>query len=466
MNITLQNNLTEFDGVTYRQEKGTAIGPKDSCDYADTSMNYIDDRVNSTVVNIGPPKKPLLYKRYRDDIWIIWVHGRQSLEDFTLWLNSLNSNLKFTMCAPSNTSIEYLDTYIYLVGHTLHTKVHSKPCDSHSYLIPSSCHATHIIENIPKGIAHRLYRIHSEQHNYESSVKEYTGYLEARGYHKDNIAAAFNEIANHDRMELVRGKGELAHESKSSRCFPLVCDFNPALPNVTKVLNKHKYILELDDNLKGIIPSSSIFASFRKCQTIQDMLVNSKLKPSQISNNNKNCSNILKGCVPCKNKKCIIHELYLKKTDTFKSYMNNREFKITSQIDCNTQGVIYMINDTMCKVSYVGHTTDSIKGRFQNHKSHIKKRKRLCELSSHFIDSASVTNDHGLDKSTFKKYDETLSKVLEIYLIEHVKFTDTDSEEEKVRKCRIREVYWQNQLGTMQIYGGLNKRDERPKRKK
>ena len=45
LEITLDNNLTEFEGQTYRQIKGTAIGPKNACAYADVAMSKLDEDV-------------------------------------------------------------------------------------------------------------------------------------------------------------------------------------------------------------------------------------------------------------------------------------------------------------------------------------------------------------------------------------------------------------------------------------
>ena len=81
------------------------------------------------------------------------------------------------MSSPSLEGTEFLDTFIYNKGYKLNTKVYSKPCDTHSFLVPTSCHATHIVENIPKGVAHRLFRICSEQENDEIAKSEFTEFL-------------------------------------------------------------------------------------------------------------------------------------------------------------------------------------------------------------------------------------------------------------------------------------------------
>ena len=46
IDITLSHNLTEFEGKMYKQIKGTAMGPKNACVYADVAMDFIDVLVN------------------------------------------------------------------------------------------------------------------------------------------------------------------------------------------------------------------------------------------------------------------------------------------------------------------------------------------------------------------------------------------------------------------------------------
>lgn len=40
--------------------------------------------------------KPLVYRHYVDDIFLIWQHGQQALEEFMTELNDICSSIKFT----------------------------------------------------------------------------------------------------------------------------------------------------------------------------------------------------------------------------------------------------------------------------------------------------------------------------------------------------------------------------------
>ena len=105
---------------------------------------------------------------------------------------------------------------------------------------------------------------------------------------------------------------------------------------------------------------------------------------------------------PCVNG-CYLCKFYLVKSQTVTSFHTNEIFNINAKIDCNTNNVIYLINDNICRISYTGCTVDTLKTRFSNHKSHIKHNKFTCELSKHFSNNPVL---HDLDKTSFKAYDE------------------------------------------------------------
>ena len=70
------------------------------------------------------------------------------------------------------------------------------------------------------------------------------------------------------------------------------------------------------------------------------------------------------------------------------------------------------------------------------------------------------TPEHTWDSSSITKYNETLSQVLKVKIIDKIDFQPKDSKIIKMRKVKEREGYWQTQLRTMVRYGGLNVLDE------
>ena len=137
----------------------------------------------------------------------------------------------------------------------------------------------------------------------------------------------------------------------------------------------------------------------------------------------------------------------------------NSILNINHNVNCKSKNIVYVINDLICKVSSVGCTSENIKIRFRNHKSHIKHERRTCEISSHFIDNRAL---HILDRSSTKAYTDCLKHQIEIIIIEQVDVSKvSDDPKSRLDECKKREWYWQNQLKTLKQYGGLNVREER-----
>ena len=180
LSITLEENIAQFGPIVVKQHKGTAMGPHHSCSYADIAVDYsIDQNVmssrNQFVEYIG------MWARFRDDIYCPWLGPKEDLLEFDMWLNQLDPHLKFTL-EYSSESTAFLDLTVSTVGKCIETKMHSKSSDSHAYLLPTSCHPSHICRNIPKGVMKRIKRNCTSEVECESAFEEYKQYLCSREY--------------------------------------------------------------------------------------------------------------------------------------------------------------------------------------------------------------------------------------------------------------------------------------------
>ena len=479
LKITLDNNLATFNGICYKQTSGTAMGPKNACDYADVAMNYIDQAVhNNNPETIPNPHIPKDWSRFRDDVYIPWTKTVEELMEFMDWLNNIHTSLKFTVCH-SVEGIEFLDLFVYCdENNNLCTKLYSKSSDTHCYLVPSSCHKTHIIENIPFNTARRVFQNNSHLVNYEKDKIVYSKHLTNRGYNEKFVKEAFEKAEKLDRRSLYAVKTD---NKNSKLCLPLVIDTNPALPDMSKIINKFKYIIELDPKLAKIIPPSSLFVSHRASKNLKSILISSKLPKGPAPPRNTPATSILEirnESNPGPSSPAIVHNMqsvpnpehgihscnkcylcinFLQLVDSFTSFHTDQVFKHKSKLTCNSECIIYLTDCITHKISYTGYTTTNMKTRFSNNKSHFKKDNASCELIKHLL-----TCEHeGIDFTNRHTYDKSLSKHIKVTLIEQVRVEPGDSKEQKEAKCEAREGYWQTQLKTLQTYGGLNKRDNR-----
>lgn len=101
----LHNNVFEFNGKLYTQCSSTAMGSKFALNYASIRMDKFerDHLPNASI-------KPLLWRRYIDDVFAIFIAIREEIDHFNTWINSVDPFIKFTF-ETSNDGIPFLDTY-------------------------------------------------------------------------------------------------------------------------------------------------------------------------------------------------------------------------------------------------------------------------------------------------------------------------------------------------------------------
>ena len=90
--ICLRVNNWQFSGQDFVQKHSTAKGPKNACSYADLAMGVIDEKAK-----FGGSLKPMLWWRYRVNIFDIRTHGLPKLLEFTGCINGLYPTIKFEL---------------------------------------------------------------------------------------------------------------------------------------------------------------------------------------------------------------------------------------------------------------------------------------------------------------------------------------------------------------------------------
>ena len=422
------------------------MGPHNACSYADIAMHPID-----TIINNNAEFNIALWCRFKDDIFCPWVMGLDKLHEFTSWINTLHPKIKFTMAysLASADGIEYLDTKVYVKDSQLQATVYTKPSDTHAYLNPNSCHPKHVCMNIPNGVSQRIRRICSEESEYLKHKELHIQHFVDRGYNPVFVRSKFDYYDNSDRLDLI-GDPEISFNSFGctvvGRRFPLVLDFHPSFSGASIAINKHKHLLDLDPNLTKVIRKEKLFVTFRKARTLGDGLVRSRYPRAIESDSHK-------GNVNCK--RCNLCKFFLAEdTISIQSMSTLDTFNINQTITCKDEHVVYVISDMVCNRQNVGSTDSTMKIRFSNHKSHIKKKVKTCRVAIHF-------NEGQCHKFNLDNYDATLALELRVTLVDKVTPEPWDTPEAITKKLTAKESYWQHQLHTFAADGGLNIRNER-----
>ena len=109
-----------FNGKHYLEIDGTAMVPKKSCCYSDINVSNFDKKVFCL-----DDIKLLCWGRCSDNIFSLWNQSVENLMEFTNYLSSICSTIKFTVRF-DHQKLEFLDVLVYKDKGTLHTTVFSR----------------------------------------------------------------------------------------------------------------------------------------------------------------------------------------------------------------------------------------------------------------------------------------------------------------------------------------------------
>ena len=159
-----------------------------SCSYSDIAIQCFD------VKALEHTLATTYWKRFRDDIFIVWPRSIDELDLFFGYMNKVDptKKIQFTMEVATDT-LEFLDLKLKFDKESkqISVDVFAKDTDSFTYVLPSTCFPKNNIENIPKGVALRLRRICDSDEKFEKHSAEYQNYLITRDYKPGKVKKNF-----------------------------------------------------------------------------------------------------------------------------------------------------------------------------------------------------------------------------------------------------------------------------------
>ena len=123
--------------------------------FANIFMSVIE-----TEIILHSSSKPLVWKRYIDDIFSLWNIHKRGTGSFLELANNYHATIKFT-AEISDTEITFLDTFVYKGERfkresILDVRTHFKPTETFQYTEFTSCHLPGVWKGFIKGEALRL----------------------------------------------------------------------------------------------------------------------------------------------------------------------------------------------------------------------------------------------------------------------------------------------------------------------
>ena len=128
--------------------------------------------VGTEILNVST-KKPLVWKRYINDVFSLWNINIEEINGFIELANKHHPTFKFTAELSDKETI-FLGTCVYkgdIFRDTslLDVRTHYKPTETFQYF--SSCHTPGVSKGFIKGEAPRLLRTNSLENNFEENIK-------------------------------------------------------------------------------------------------------------------------------------------------------------------------------------------------------------------------------------------------------------------------------------------------------
>ena len=385
------------------------MGPPMGPSIANIFMGWFEERLLSDTTWSIDPK---VWRRFIDDIMLLWFAGEEKLKDFLDWLNTQHQSIKFT-ANYGTTDVPFLDVKLSLHNGSISTDLHVKPTDAHMYVPFTSCHPRHCVRAIPYSQCLRIRRICSEDEKFQHRCRELMTKLQSRGYPKSLVENAVRKVGAIPRDQTLQYKDR---HSKQDRT-PYVITHNPSNPPLSKMIKGQMDTLHSSRRMKKASPLPPIVGE-RNCIALRGLIMPSKTPSKQQTEINKP-----NGCYKCSAKKCIICQQHLSTTTTFTSIRTQQQFTIRSHLTCQSTNIIYLINCNKChNTQYVGETGKTLQNRFYHHRSDIN------------------TNKDTLVARHFNSTDHTLTD-LSVTAIEQMRQPSPT-----IRKRR--EKYWRHQLRT------------------
>ena len=109
LTYVLHNNIFKFNDKKYQQKYGISMENHLAPPLAILFMSSLEE-----LAITSHDHTPLLYKRYIDDVLMLWCHGLDELNRFVSHFNTQHPSIKFTVEHSDNAarSINYLDLTI------------------------------------------------------------------------------------------------------------------------------------------------------------------------------------------------------------------------------------------------------------------------------------------------------------------------------------------------------------------
>ena len=364
LNFCLHNSFIIFNGKCYHQLSGVPMGADFSPSYCDLTVGYYELTLVQQIKNVLPYDIADFvlesYRRYLDDIVIMW---RDSFGDFTTItaiFDLLDDNLTFIF-EPLSQSTNFLDITITISEGYISTDIYHKSTDTFNYVPYKSNHPRHTKNNIPFCLAQRICGIVSDNNIRDLRLNEMRLRLAAKGYPKSVIQTGIDMALAKSRHDIIAARST---QTNDEIVGALVSTFNPAykppIKEIQDLINKARPHVPLFNKLK-------VINSYRQAPNLKRTLtlnINNTKNPVIYKCNRPRC-------------KCCT-QLIIGSQYTLKS---GQIIKPNKNMCCTDVNLIYLLVCDGCLDFYIGESGTMVSMRINTHRDHSKPNPNVSALT-------------------------------------------------------------------------------------
>ena len=358
--FVLENNIFHFNDEYFQQLKGTAMGTDVAPTYSTLTVGYSEVNLyNLCEQRWGLEIRNYVYEnwsRFLDDCEILLDKQKINPEEFQVILNSINSNIQYTM-DHSKAEIPFLDILMKKDKTGIWMDLYHKPTDTRRYVPFSSNHPNHCKRNLPFTLARRICVIVENNSIRQKHLEELKSTLYRQEYPMKIIEAGIKKA-----LSIPHEQQRQKSTKTTEHILPFISTHNPNNAQVFNIIKSSVDYLKANQ-VPGFSKELKVIQSRRQAPNLKKILTKAEFTSWN------------PGVTKCGNKRCeCCHHLLL--SDTYKFKNVNKTFKFKTSMSCDSSNLIYVVICSSCKEEYIGETglnKTKLRDRVRVYRQHIRQ---------------------------------------------------------------------------------------------
>ena len=356
LELCVKNNYFQFNSKIFKQKDGVGTGIKMAPPFTCLGVGKFEEIAFES--NHELLELILMWKRFIDDVLMLFKGSEAQCQELVNWLNSLMPGIIKFKFEYSKTGIEFLDLSIKIENGRLETNLYVKPTNLQLFLDYFSNHPQHCKEGIIFSQALRIIERCSKPEDINKNLETLKEKLSQRNFPIPLIERKFEQAKVLDRKTILRRKPKLRSDNKIRGIFT----HNKGGPPIYQWIREGKKQLIKNERAKKL--GDRIQIGWKQPKNLQRIVCGLKTKEGYPPTENP-------GCWKCN--RCSVACPVLVEGKTFESTNTKRTYVIRKNLTCNSKFVIYLATCQKCRGQYVGKSTTPFKVRHSGHRQEIKK---------------------------------------------------------------------------------------------